>query len=86
MLELPTPKRLLTALKANRTGAARVTAAFSMGSLSIPTKKVSARLYSTMTRELITVGMARVAMALGMGVDSKSRVLSLGFKGETPLL
>ena len=38
MLEEPTPKRLFTALKASSTGAAKVTAAFWMGSLSIPTK------------------------------------------------
>ena len=37
-LELPTPNRLLTALKASSTGAARVTAAFCTGSPSIPTK------------------------------------------------
>ena len=38
MLELPTPNRLLTALKASSTGAASVTAAFCTGLLSIPTK------------------------------------------------
>ena len=37
-LELPTPKRLFTALKASSTGDARVTAAFCTGSPSIPTK------------------------------------------------
>jgi hypothetical protein len=44
MLEEPTPKRLLTALKARITGEASVTAAVCTGSLSMPTKKVSARL------------------------------------------
>ncbi len=44
MLELPTPNRLLTALKASSTGAASVTAAFWIGSFSMPTKYVSARL------------------------------------------
>ena len=43
-LDEPTPKRLFTALKASSTGAARVTAAFCTGSLSMPTKYVSARL------------------------------------------
>ncbi len=38
MLELPTPNKLLTALKASSTGAARVTAAFCTGLSSIPTK------------------------------------------------
>ena len=38
MLEQPVPKRLLTALKAGRTGAASVTAAFCTGLFSIPTK------------------------------------------------
>ena len=38
MLELPTPNRLLTALNASSTGAARVTAAFWTGSFIIPTK------------------------------------------------
>ena len=38
MLELPTPKRLFTALKASSTGAARVTAAVCTGSLIMPTK------------------------------------------------
>ena len=57
-LEEPTPKRLFTALKASSTGAASVTAEFWMGSLSMPTKYVSARLYSTMTRELRMVGTA----------------------------
>ena len=44
MLELPTPNRLLTALKARSTGAASVTAAFCTGLFIIPTKYVSARL------------------------------------------
>ena len=38
MLELPTPNRLLTALKAKSTGAAKATAAFSTGFPSMPTK------------------------------------------------
>ena len=38
MLELPTPNRLFTALKASSSGAAKVTAAFSTALLSIPTK------------------------------------------------
>ena len=49
---------MFTALKASSTGAASVTAEFWMGSLSMPTKYVSARLYSTMTRELRMVGTA----------------------------
>ena len=38
MLELPTPNRLFTALKANSRGAAKVTAAFWTALFSIPTK------------------------------------------------
>ena len=38
MLELPTPNRLFTALNASSTGAAKVTDAVWMGSLTIPTK------------------------------------------------
>ena len=70
MLEVPTPNRLFTALKASITGYTRVTAAFCTGSLSIPTKKVSARLYTTITREDTTMGMDSSATALGMGMDS----------------
>ena len=42
MLELPTPNKLFTALKARRTGEARVTAAFWMELFRRLTKYVSA--------------------------------------------
>ena len=71
MLEEPTPKRLFTALNANITGATSVTAEFSKALFSILTKKVSARLYATITSELNTPGIARLITALGMGACSK---------------
>ena len=73
-LDEPTPKRLFTALKASITGAARVTAAFWTESFSRLTKKVSARLYITVTSELITVGTASEATALPSGADSNRYV------------
>ena len=57
---------LLIALNAKSTGAANVTAAFCTGLLIIPTKQVSARLYSTMTSELQMVGIASFATAFGI--------------------
>ena len=77
MLDVPTPNKLLTALNARSTGAARVTPAFCTGSFNIPTKKVSARLYKTITSELKTVGTANFATALGIGVFSNNWIFSL---------
>ena len=74
MLEVPTPNRLLMALKARRTGADSETAAFSTELFSIPTKYVSAMLYKTMTRELKTMGMDSFATAAGIGVFSNNIV------------
>ena len=81
-LEEPTPKRLFTALNASSTGAASVTAEFCMASFSIPTKYVSARLYSTMTSELSMVGTASLVTALAIGAVSNNQVfLSSSCKG-----
>ena len=64
------PNRLLMALKASSSGAASATPALWTGSLSIPTNKVSARLYSTITSELRMVGTDKVITALGTGRSS----------------
>lgn len=63
---------LITALNARSAGAANATAAFWILSFIIPTNKVSARLYSTITSAPMIVGIIIVRTACGIGVSSNN--------------
>ena len=72
----PMPNILANAISRMKMGFVRLTAATCSASPVWPTKNVSAMLYTTVTRLLITLGMAIAATALGMGALLKMVSLS----------
>ena len=63
----PMPNMLANAISRIKIGLVRLTAATCRASPVCPTKKVSAMLYTTVTRLLMTLGIAIAATARGIG-------------------
>jgi len=63
----PMPNMLANAISRMKIGLVRLTAATCRASPVCPTKKVSAMLYTTVTRLLMTLGIAIAATARGIG-------------------
>ena len=79
----PIPNMLANAINSIKIGFVRLTAATCSGSPVCQTKKVSAMLYTTVTRLLITLGIAIFATAFGTGrllISSFSFIFSPFFR------